>query len=145
MHNHIDNNILTNAESPLNGGVNTKNVKMIKEEEIVAVGTDGDSEGDEKEGMVRRPLEDKELVGEEAAERARNERLEREREVERRAGDEVLRVEDERWDWMISMFTYLSTFYSMHLPYLPTCYRISSSTHSFTNHDHLYLLIEVYF
>lgn len=47
------------------------------------------------EGKRVRPLEDPELVGEEAADRARRERL-------RREGDEVLVREDRRWDWLLS-------------------------------------------
>lgn len=47
------------------------------------------------EGRRVRPLEDPELVGEDAAERARRERL-------RREGDEVLLREDKRWDWMLA-------------------------------------------
>ena len=40
-------------------------------------------------------MEDPELVGQEAADRARRERL-------RREGDEVLMREDKRWDWMLA-------------------------------------------
>lgn len=47
------------------------------------------------EGKRLRPLEDPELVGQEAADRARRERL-------RREGDEVLMREDKRWDWMLA-------------------------------------------
>lgn len=47
------------------------------------------------EGRRLRPLEDPELVGEEAADRARRDRL-------RREGDEVLIREDKRWDWMLA-------------------------------------------
>ena len=47
------------------------------------------------EGKRLRPLEDPELVGEEAADRARRDRL-------RREGDEVLLREDKRWDWMLA-------------------------------------------
>lgn len=47
------------------------------------------------EGKRVRPLEDPELVGQEAAERARRERV-------RREGVEVLVREDRRWEWMIS-------------------------------------------
>ncbi|KAL5349743.1 hypothetical protein ACLOAV_004773 [Pseudogymnoascus australis] len=49
----------------------------------------------EEEGRRVRPLEDGELVGEEAAEKARRERLARE-------GVEVLVREDKRWDWLLS-------------------------------------------
>lgn len=42
-----------------------------------------------------RPLEDPSLVGEDAARRARDERLRRER-------DEVLVLENRRWDWYLS-------------------------------------------
>ena len=47
------------------------------------------------EGKRLRPLEDPELVGEDAADRARRDRL-------RREGDEVLLREDRRWDWMLA-------------------------------------------
>ncbi|AEO54769.1 hypothetical protein MYCTH_2297760 [Thermothelomyces thermophilus ATCC 42464] len=45
-----------------------------------------------------RPLEDPYLVGEEAAARARAERLARERNL----GDEILIREDRRWDWFLA-------------------------------------------
>lgn len=45
-----------------------------------------------------RPLEDPYLVGEEAAARARRERLAREN------GDDVLQKEDRRWDWFLCKF-----------------------------------------
>jgi len=45
-----------------------------------------------------RPLEDPYLVGEEAAARARAERLARERSL----GDEALIREDRRWDWFLA-------------------------------------------
>ncbi|MBE3049688.1 hypothetical protein IMZ48_45770 [Candidatus Bathyarchaeota archaeon] len=44
-----------------------------------------------------RPLEDSSLVGEDAARRARDERLRRER-------DEILVLENRRWDWYLSEF-----------------------------------------
>lgn len=47
------------------------------------------------EGRRLRPLEDPELVGKDAADRARRDRL-------RREGDEVLLREDKRWDWMLA-------------------------------------------
>ncbi|KAL2161369.1 hypothetical protein VTH06DRAFT_8591 [Thermothelomyces fergusii] len=54
---------------------------------------------EERNGGNRvRPLEDPYLVGEEAAARARAERLERERYL----GDEVLIREDRRWDWFLA-------------------------------------------
>ncbi|KAI6778110.1 uncharacterized protein J7T54_001530 [Emericellopsis cladophorae] len=46
---------------------------------------------------VSRPLEDPYLVGEEAASRAKQERLARER-----AGDDVLVREDQHWDWLLA-------------------------------------------
>lgn len=53
---------------------------------------------EERNGLNHiRPLEDPYLVGEEAASRARAERLERERYL----GDEVLIREDRRWDWFL--------------------------------------------
>ncbi|KAH8662087.1 hypothetical protein BX600DRAFT_311062 [Xylariales sp. PMI_506] len=52
------------------------------------------TEDDERERV--RPLEDPYLVGEEAAARARRERLAREN------GDEVLIQEDRRWDWFLA-------------------------------------------
>lgn len=51
-----------------------------------------DEESRERE---MRTLEDPHLVGEEAAERNRQERLRREK------GNEVLEVEDRRWDWLL--------------------------------------------
>lgn len=45
-----------------------------------------------------RPLEDPYLVGEEAAARARRERLAREN-----PGDDILQREDRRWDWFLGM------------------------------------------
>lgn len=45
-----------------------------------------------------RPLEDPYLVGEEAAARARRQRLAREN------GDDVLYKEDRRWDWFLGRF-----------------------------------------
>ena len=54
----------------------------------------GEGEG---EGRRVRPLEDVQLVGEEAAAKARKERLERE-------GVEVLVREDKRWDWLLGEF-----------------------------------------
>lgn len=45
-----------------------------------------------------RPLEDEELVGKEAAEQARQERL--------GWGREVLIREDKRWDWLLGKFCY---------------------------------------
>ncbi|KAI8632837.1 hypothetical protein F5Y19DRAFT_331802 [Xylariaceae sp. FL1651] len=50
------------------------------------------ADGAEEDGRVR-PLEDPYLVGEEAAARARRERL------ARKHGDEILIREDRRWDW----------------------------------------------
>jgi len=52
---------------------------------------------EEEEREKLRPLEDPYLVGEEAAERARRERLAREN-----RGNEVLIREDRRWDWLLS-------------------------------------------
>jgi len=51
---------------------------------------------EEKEREKLRPLEDPYLVGEEAAETARRERLAREN-----RGNEVLIREDRRWDWLL--------------------------------------------
>ncbi|KAK3371987.1 hypothetical protein B0H63DRAFT_285290 [Podospora didyma] len=51
---------------------------------------------EEEERNRIRPLEDPHLVGEEAAARARQERLAREN------GDEILIREDRRWDWFLS-------------------------------------------
>ncbi|KAK3365226.1 hypothetical protein B0T24DRAFT_428893 [Lasiosphaeria ovina] len=51
---------------------------------------------EEEERNRSRPLEDPHLVGEEAAARARRERLAREN------GDEILIREDRRWDWFLS-------------------------------------------
>lgn len=51
----------------------------------------------EGEGKRVRPLEDVQLVGEEAAAKARKERLKRE-------GVEVLVREDKRWDWLLGEF-----------------------------------------
>jgi len=56
-----------------------------KESEAMGLGTKG-----------YRPLEDPLLVGEEEAERARKERLAREK------GDAILVREDKRWDWLLS-------------------------------------------
>ncbi|KAJ9155488.1 hypothetical protein NKR23_g1995 [Pleurostoma richardsiae] len=53
-------------------------------------------EEEERNATRLRPLEDPYLVGEEAAERARNERLAREN------GDEILIREDRRWDWFLA-------------------------------------------
>lgn len=50
------------------------------------------------DGQRVRPLEDPYLVGEEAAARARRERLAREN-----PGDDVLHREDRRWDWFLGM------------------------------------------
>jgi hypothetical protein len=49
-------------------------------------------------GPISRPLEDPYLVGEEAASRAKQERLARER-----AGDDVLVRENQHWDWLLGM------------------------------------------
>lgn len=51
--------------------------------------------GSSSENSRFRPLEDPYLVGEEAAARARRERLAREN------GDDVLYKEDRRWDWFL--------------------------------------------
>lgn len=51
--------------------------------------------GSSSESSRFRPLEDPYLVGEEAAARARRERLAREN------GDDVLYKEDRRWDWFL--------------------------------------------
>lgn len=53
---------------------------------------------DERERTRSRPLEDPYLVGEEAAARARRERLARE------SGDDILIREDQRWDWFLGKF-----------------------------------------
>ena len=53
---------------------------------------------EEEERNRVRPLEDPYLVGEEAASRARRERLAREN------GDEILYREDRRWDFFLGMF-----------------------------------------
>lgn len=45
--------------------------------------------------QVSRPLEDPYLVGDRAAEQARQERLSRE------SGDDILQREDQQWDWML--------------------------------------------
>ena len=55
---------------------------------------------EEEERTRIRPLEDPYLVGEEAATRARRERLAR----ERAAGEEILVREDRRWDWFLGEF-----------------------------------------
>jgi hypothetical protein len=52
-------------------------------------------EEDQRERDRMRPLEDPYLVGEEAAARARSERLAREN------GDDILLREDRRWDWFL--------------------------------------------
>lgn len=63
----------------------------------------------EKYGNRVRPLEDEELVGREAAEKARKERL--------GWGREVLIREDKRWDWLLGKlstavsFTHAFCFY----------------------------------
>lgn len=49
-----------------------------------------------------RPLEDPYLVGEEAAARARRERL------ARQTGEDVLIREERRWDWFLGKFSFLS-------------------------------------
>lgn len=53
-----------------------------------------------------RPLEDPYLVGEEAAARARRERLARENPL-----DDVLHREDRRWDWFLGMLRAHSSHY----------------------------------
>jgi hypothetical protein len=55
---------------------------------------------DGREGRRVRPLEDPDLVGEEAAEIAKTQRLVREGKL----GIEVLYREDRRWDWLIGEF-----------------------------------------
>lgn len=50
----------------------------------------------EQESYVTRPLEDPYLVGEVAAQRARQERLARE------SGDDILLREDRQWDWFLA-------------------------------------------
>lgn len=55
-------------------------------------------EEEERRNRVR-PLEDPYLVGEDAAARARAERMARE--SVRGGGDEVLIREDRRWDWFL--------------------------------------------
>lgn len=67
-------------------------VVLRREEEEFGLGEEG--------GKRVRPLEDSELVGEEAAERNRRERL-------RREGNEVLEREDRRWEWMLGESTLL--------------------------------------
>lgn len=54
---------------------------------------------EEEERNRIRPLEDPYLVGEEAAARARRERLARE------SGDDILIREDRRWDWFLGKLT----------------------------------------
>lgn len=56
---------------------------------------------EEEERTRVRPLEDPYLVGEEAARRARAERVARERRWD--AEEEVVR-EERRWDWFLSEF-----------------------------------------
>lgn len=58
----------------------------------------------EEEERRLKPLEDPYLVGEEAAERARQERLAREN------GTAVLIREDQRWDWLLSAYPSLRSF-----------------------------------
>jgi hypothetical protein len=53
---------------------------------------------EEERAREIRTNEDPELVGEEAAEKNRQERLRREN------GLEVLEREDKRWDWLLGMF-----------------------------------------
>jgi len=65
-------------------------VKMVEEREREEFGDDACGAG----GKRVRPLEDPDLVGEEAAEVARRKR-------EGRMGNEVLVREDKRWDWLI--------------------------------------------
>ena len=67
-------------------------VKTLEEEEV------------EKYANRVRPLEDEELVGREAAEKARKERL--------GWGREVLIREDKRWDWLLSKFGISSLLHS---------------------------------
>jgi hypothetical protein len=55
---------------------------------------------EEEERNRFRPLEDPYLVGEEAAARARRERLARE------SGDDILIREDRRWDWFLGKLSY---------------------------------------
>lgn len=65
------------------------------------VNEEGSGSGSETPGASEnrfRPLEDPYLVGEEAAARARRERLAREN------GDDVLYKEDRRWDWFLCKF-----------------------------------------
>ena len=84
----------------------------------MGMGTMGSGAGSNLDGLMRqvvlerieeeernraRPLEDPYLVGEEAAARARQERLERER-VSAASGDEILIREDRRWDWFLGEF-----------------------------------------
>lgn len=60
-------------------------------------GSGSESPNNNSEERIR-PLEDPYLVGEEAAARARRERLAREN------GDNVLYNEDRRWDWLLCKF-----------------------------------------
>jgi hypothetical protein len=69
---------------------------------------------EEEERNRTRPLEDPYLVGEEAAARARAERMER----ERVSGEEILIREDRRWDWFLGefFFSYTPSFWGIFLP-----------------------------
>jgi len=69
-------------------------LSRIAEEES---GSEGHARGSGEGQRAFRPQEDPWLVGEEAAERARRERLERERYL----GEEVLLREDRKWDWFL--------------------------------------------
>jgi len=70
-------------------------LSRIAEEES---GSEGHARGSGEGQRAFRPQEDPWLVGEEAAERARRERLERERYL----GEEVLLREDRKWDWFLA-------------------------------------------
>jgi len=69
-------------------------LSRIAEEEP---GSENQARGSGEGQRAFRPQEDPWLVGEEAAERARRERLQRERYL----GEEVLLREDRRWDWFL--------------------------------------------
>jgi hypothetical protein len=77
---------------------------LYGEEGIAHIKKKKEEEEREKEIRTR---EDPYLVGEEAAERNRQERLKREN------GWEVLEREDKRWDWLLGRFCLLQTLYNM--------------------------------
>ncbi|KAI2605223.1 uncharacterized protein GGS25DRAFT_421466 [Hypoxylon fragiforme] len=84
----------SSSSSGAGSGVATAMIDRMNAVAAAAAAADDD---DADPDMVRRPLEDPYLVGEEAAAKARRERLAR----QKKPGEDVLYREEQRWDWLL--------------------------------------------